>query len=195
MPLFYQILTKERRRRNVRAKARRGLRLESLETRRLLAVVAADGFETANFSGGTEQWAEGSWDASGDATVRSDTSPASGTYHVRLRRSTGDLRRVVDVSGLTDVRLQFSGKLKSFEGSDRADVRVSGDDTNWTTIRSFIHDDDDEQYHDYDLVVPDVGETLYIRFDAGMNGKSDYWFIDNVQVTGTQTGPPELSDQ
>ncbi len=26
-----------------------------------------------------------------------------------------------------------------------------------------------------------------------MNGKSDYWFIDNVQVTGTQTGPPELT--
>ncbi|TWU33853.1 LamG-like jellyroll fold domain-containing protein [Novipirellula artificiosorum] len=178
-------LKKDRRRQQLRSKARRGLRVETLEARRLLAVVAADGFETANFSGGSEQWAVGSWDSSGDATIRSDTSPASGSYHARLRRSSGDLQRTVDVTDLSDVRLQFSTKLISFEGSDRADVMVSGDGTNWTTIQSFFDGDDDGQYHDYDLAVPDVGNTLHIRFDAGMSGSGDYWYIDNVQVEGT----------
>ncbi|MCA9131061.1 MAG: hypothetical protein KDB22_28450, partial [Planctomycetales bacterium] len=183
----------QRRREILRAKARRRLRVETLEERRLLAVVAADGFESGNFAGGSEQWDTGSWVASGDATVRSDTSPASGSKHARLRRSTGDLQRTVDVTGLTDVRLQFSAKLISFEGSDRADVKVSGDGTNWTTLQSFVNGDDDGQYHDYDLAVPDQGNTLHVRFDAGMSGSGDYWFLDNVQVTGTQAGPPTVS--
>ena len=177
--------THQRRRENLRARRRSRLRVENLEARRLLAVVAADGFESGNFSGGSEQWDSGSWVASGDATVRSDTSPASGSQHARLRRSTGDLQRAVDVTDLTDVRLQFSTKLVSFEGSDRADVMVSGDGTNWTSLQSFLNDDDDSQYHTYDLAVPDVGDTLHIRFDAGMSGSGDYWYIDDVQVTGT----------
>ncbi len=161
----------------------------------VIAVAAADGFESGNFSGGSEQWDSGGWDATGDATVRSDNSPASGSQHVRLRRSTGDLQRTVDVTDLTDVRLQFSTKLVSFERSDRADVMVSGDGTNWTTLQSFFNGDDDGQYHAYDLAVPNVGNTLHLRFDAGMSGSGDYWYIDDVQVTGTlAANQPPVAD-
>ena len=137
----------------------------------------------------------GSWDVSGDAQVRSDTSPASGSEHARLRRSSGDLQRTVDVSGFADIRLQFAAKLFSFEGSDRADVKVSGDGSTWTTLQSFFNGDDNGQYSTYDLAVPDVGDTLHVRFDAGMSGGADYWFIDDVQVVGTQgpIGPPQIT--
>lgn len=169
----------------LRAKLRRRLEFQTLEQRRLLAVVAGDGFESADLNGGTEQWAAGTWNAGGDATIRSDTSPQSGSYHARLRRSSGDLQRIVDVTGLTDVRLQFASKQISFERADRADVKVSGDGTNWTTIQSFVNGDDDGVYHTYDLAVSDLGDTLYVRFDAGMSGSADYWFIDDVQITAT----------
>ena len=193
MPLSASTLKNQRRRNNLRAKARRRLRVETLEDRRLLAVLAADGFETGNFSGGSEQWATGSWDASGDATVRSDNSPATGSQHARLRRETGDLQRTVDVTGYADVRLQFAAKLISFEGSDRADVQVSGDGSTWTTIQSFSNGDDDGLYKSYDLAVPDVGNTLHVRFDANMSGGADYWYIDNVQVSGSPAGPPQIT--
>jgi hypothetical protein len=94
----------------------------------MLSAVAIDGFESGNFDGGTEQWAgDGGWSVSGDASVRTD-GPNSGNYHARLRRNTGDLQRTVDVSGLTDVELKFSARSQSFESSDQAHVRVSGDD-------------------------------------------------------------------
>ena len=193
MPLSTSRLANQRRRNNLRARARRRFLVESLEERRLLAVLAADGFETGNFGGGSEQWATGNWQVSGDATVRSDTSPANGSQHARLRRDTGDLQRTVDVTDFTDIRLQFAAKLISLEGSDRADVKVSGDGATWTTLQSFGANDDDGQYKTYDLALPDVGNTLHIRFDAGMSGTADYWFIDDVQVTGEPAGPPEIS--
>ncbi len=160
------------------------------------AVVAADLFESGTFAGGLGPWsADSGWTVSGDATIRTDTEPHSGTYHARLRRSTGDLQRTVDVASITDVRLQFDAKLISFEGSDRADVKVSGDGASWTTLHSFFNGDDDGQYKTYDLAVPDLGNTLHVRFDAGMSGSADYWFIDNVQVVGTPVpiGPPEIT--
>ena len=189
MPLPASRLAKQRRRNSQQARAKRRFLVESLEDRRLLAVLAADGFESGNFTGGSEQWASGSWDVSGDATVRSDTSPATGSEHARLRRSSGDLQRTVDVTDFGDIRLQFAAKLYSFEGSDRADVKVSGDGSTWTTIQSFFDGDDDGQYKTYDLAVPDVRNTLHVRFDANMSGGADYWFIDDVQVSGTLTVP------
>ena len=193
MSLFTSRLQNQRRRDNQRANARRRLRVETLEGRRLLAVLAADGFEAGDFTGGSEQWASGSWDVSGDAQIRSDTSPATGSKHARLRRGTGDLQRVVDVTDFGDIRLQFAAKLFSFEGSDRADVKVSGDGSTWTTIQSFSDGDDDGQYKTYDLAVPDVGNTLHVRFDANMSGGADYWFIDDVQVSGEPAGPPKIT--
>ena len=193
MPLPASRLAKQRRRNSQQARAKRRFLVESLEDRRLLAVLAADGFESGDFGGGGEQWASGSWDVSGDAQVRSDTSPASGSEHARLRRSSGDLQRTVDVTGYADIRLQFAAKLISLEGSDRADVKVSGDGATWTTLQSFFNGDDDGQYRTYDLAVPDVGDTLHVRFDANMSGGADYWFIDDVQVVGESSGPPEIT--
>ena len=157
---------------------------EALECRQLLSAVAIDGFESGDFDGGSEQWnADGGWVSSGDASVRTD-GPNTGSYHARLRRSSGDLQRIVDISNLTDVQLHFAARMRSFEGSDQAHVRVSGDGQNWITLQTFANGDDDNQYHDYALNVPDVGDTLYVRFDAAMSGSRDYWYLDDISVSG-----------
>ena len=169
--------------------------MEALESRLMLSAVAIDGFESGDFDGGSGQWAgDGGWIASGDASVGTD-GPHSGSYHARLRRSSGDLQRTVDVSGLTDVTLQFSARLNSFEGSDQAHVRVSADGVNWTTLQTFVDGQDDDLYHDYSLSVPDLGDTLYVRFDAAMDAPNDFWYLDDITVIGTSepAGPPQIT--
>ena len=147
------------------------------------SIVASDLFESNSFDSGLGQWAsDGGWTTSGDASIRSDANPHSGDYHARLRRSSGDLQRVVDVSGEWS---PTNGLLShSFEGSDQARVQVSGNGSSWTTLKTFVNGQDDNQYHFFELDVPDVGDTLHIRFDAAMSGSRDYWYIDNVEVLG-----------
>jgi hypothetical protein len=175
---------------NSRLRNRR-LQVEKLEDRTLLAVIASDGFETGNFSGGTG-WASGAWTVAGDATVLSSSSPHSGTYEARLRSSTGDLQRSVNIAGLTEVKLQFWSKVNSFEGSDQALVRVSPDGTNWTTLQTFTSAQSDNVYHFYNLSVSIPSNTLFVRFDAAMNATNDQWYIDDVQVTHTPPPVPGL---
>jgi hypothetical protein len=168
---------------------RRGLFLERLEERALLAVAASDGFESGNFSGGSG-WVTPSWIVAGDAVVQSSNGPAAGTYHARLRSSTGDLQRAVNVAGLTDVRLKFWSKVSSFEGSDQARVQVSSDGTNWTTLQQFTSAQSDNQYRFYDLAIASPGNTLYVRFDAAMSASNDQWYLDDVQIAHT---PPPVN--
>ena len=172
-----------------RRNSRRRLFLERLEDRTLLAVIAIDGFETADFNGGTG-WTGPSWTFAGDAVVQSASGPQAGTYHARLRSGTGDLQRAVDVTGLADLRLKFWSKVSSFEGSDQARVQVSPNGTTWTTLQTFTSAQSDNQYHFYDVSVASPGNTLYVRFDAAMSATNDQWYIDDVQIAHT---PPPVA--
>ena len=171
---------------------RRTLRVEPLEERTLLAAVllASDGFESGTFNGGSGQWETGpAWDSSGDSLITSN-APNSGSYEARLRRGSGDLIRQVDTTGVSDVRLQFAARLNSFENSDKAWVKISSDGTNWNTVLEFANGQDDNQYHTYDIDIPDVSDTLYVRFDAGMNKTNDQWYLDDIEVIATAMDPP-----
>lgn len=145
-------------------------------------VVASDGFESGNYSGGTG-WL-GSWTATGDVSILTTSGPHSGTRHVRLRQSTGDLKRSVNLSGRTGVHLKFWAKVSSFEGNDRADVKVSADGTNFTIVKTFLPADSDNIYKQYDIDLSGftLSSNFRIRFDAGMNSTSDQWYIDDVEV-------------
>lgn len=149
----------------------------------MLAVLAGDSFESGDFGGGAGF--SGNWTVAGDATVVSTNAPQAGTQHAQLRSSTADLQRAVDVSNLTDVRLQFWSKVHSFEGNDKALVSVSPNGSSWTTLLQLNKNQSDNTYRFHDLAVPTSGNTLYIRFDAAMNAADDFWFIDEVQVVGT----------
>ncbi len=151
-----------------RSPSQRRLLVEQLEDRKLLAVIAGDDFESAGFNGGSG-WVGAGWQVAGDATVLSSSGPHAGQYHARLRSSSGDLIRAVDVSGHTDVHLQFWSKVSSFEGPDKAYVQVSSDSTSWNTVQQFNKAQSDNQYHSYDIAIANPGDTLYVRFDAAMS--------------------------
>ncbi len=145
--------------------------------------IAYDGWESANYSGGTG-WT-GAWTASGDNSIRTD-GPASGVYHVRLRSSTGLLRRQVNLAGVTNAKLVFWARIRAFESGDTAAVRVSTDGVNFTTVRTFVNGEDDNVYRRHEIALGSVSGTFWVEFDANMNATSDYTYFDDIELRGVR---------
>jgi hypothetical protein len=156
--------------------------------RLLEAFVAYDGFESGNYSGGSG-WAA-AWSASGDVSILTSSQPHSGTRHVRLRRGTGLLSRSFDApQGATSLALGFWTKIHSFEGSDRAEVRVNGITG---AVASFTSSDSDNRYRyvEVDISAALPQGQLQVTFDAMMGDTGDNWYLDDIRITGTQGNVP-----
>ena len=128
-----------------------------------------------------------SWTTSGDARIRTNRDgPYSGSSHARLRRSSGYISRGVDLSNQSGVHVQFWAKVRSFENSDKAYVRVSADGITWTTVKTLTVTDSDNTYHfhDIDLSSFTMSSEFYVAFDAEMSGRGDWWYIDSVTFVG-----------
>ncbi|NOG53262.1 MAG: S8 family serine peptidase [Planctomycetes bacterium] len=148
--------------------------------------LAFDGFESRSFSGGTGNWV-GSWFGGGDVRLRwKRESPHTGDGHVRMRGNSGYMERVVDLAGATDARLTFWAKVRSWESSDRAYVWVSEDGVNYSLVYTFTNSVSDNQYHYYDLDLSGYNMTsdFSVVFEAGMNSKKDYWYLDDIDIIG-----------
>ena len=159
------------------------------------AKAGTDGFESGDFGGGYEQWSSGAWSVSGDVSV-TPTDPAvvttmhQGGFEAELLGNS-EMVRGVDVTGLSNVKLRLYSRRDAFESSDTASVQVSGDGANWTTLLQHVDGEDNNVAEFYELDVPNLGNTLYVRFDAEMDGLDDYWYVDSVKLVGTTpAGPP-----
>jgi 3-phytase len=152
------------------------------------APLATDGFESGNYTGGTG-W-NGGWTRSGETTIRTNTDgPQEGARHVRLRSSSGFMRRSLNLTGATSVRLTFWAKVQSFESSDRARVRVStSNGSNPVTVLTLTPTQSNNTYRFYDISLGSFAmtSTFTIIFDAEMSSTNDSWFIDNIRITGVR---------
>lgn len=145
--------------------------------------VAFDGFESANFSGGTG-WS-GAWTVAGDVTIRTD-GPRSGTRHVRQRASTAVMRRSVDLTGVTGARLVFWARLNSFESGDTARVRVSSNGGgSYSTLKTFVNGEDDNIYRRWEFSIPSSANVV-VEFDGIMSSSADYFYVDDIEVRGVR---------
>ncbi len=154
-------------------------------------VIASEDFESGGWNGGTG-WADG-WYGSGDANLRSDRSPHSGSWHIRLRK-TGFLERKVDLSGETNVKLKVWCKIRSFEAGDQADIVVTPDGgANYYVIHTFTAADSDNSYHPYELDLSGFAMTadFWIGFEARA-GKGDELYVDDIEVVSE--GPPAVDE-
>ncbi|MCZ6789997.1 MAG: hypothetical protein O7D33_08720 [Chloroflexi bacterium] len=152
----------------------------SISVARDKATLASDDFESGGWSGGNG-WI-GSWSASGEASVLKAGNPHEGSYHLRLRSSTGYVKRAVDLSGQSGLRLQFWAKVESFEPGDQAELLFSPDGAAWTTAKSWTSVDSDNTYRfvDVDLSPYAVSAQFWIAFDAKMSANDDHVFIDDL---------------
>jgi hypothetical protein len=147
-----------------------------------VTTLASDDFESGDWEGGSG-WLD-EWYHSGDAEVTDDGDAHDGEYHLRLRRANGYVDRAVDLSGQTNVRLQFWAKVDSFEGGDFAEALVSPDDVNWTVVKTWTAADSDDDYHyvDIDLSSFTMSSEFWIAFDAEMNRRNDRLYIDDLRI-------------
>jgi len=146
------------------------------------SLLADENFESGTTSGG-KGWLT-DWQLNGDAAITTAGTPHSGSYHLRLRRSTGYAERSLSLKNATYAKLYFWRKLNSFEANDKAFVKISCNKTNWKTIFSYADGDDDNIYHleEYDLNAYLGCENFYIAFDAAMSNAGDYFYIDDLNI-------------
>ncbi|HBE71629.1 MAG TPA: hypothetical protein DDW52_26090, partial [Planctomycetaceae bacterium] len=153
---------------------------------------ARDSFDNGTPNGGSGPWT-GPWGLGSNTGFTSSSSPNDGSTHAIIQRR-GSLTRQVDTTGITDLNLSFASKLRSFENSDRAYVRVSPDGSNWTTLKTFVNGEDDNTYRDYSFDIPFESNTLWIRFEGDMSSsRYDYWYVDSVAVTGSIASQPPVA--
>jgi hypothetical protein len=143
--------------------------------------IALEDFESGGSTGGIG-WLAG-WTLSGDAGVVGGGDPYQGDYHLRLRRDTGYAERGVDLSGLSNLRLQFWAKVDSFETGETAVLKV-GPVGNLTTVKTWTNADSDNTYHfyDIDLTPYTMASDFRIVFEANMAQKSDRFYVDDIQI-------------
>ncbi len=145
-------------------------------------IIAFHTFPDTSWSSGTG-WLN-AWTHSGDSSIRSGGTPYSSPNHLRLRRSTGYAERAVDLSAYTNPRLEFWAKVNSFESGDTTRVSISSNGFIWTIIKIFTSADSDNTYHFYsfDLNAYPLSNNFRIAFDAGMSGRRDYFYVDDINI-------------
>jgi hypothetical protein len=150
------------------------------------SIIASDDFESGGWNGGTG-WLWGWWHE-GDSSVTTFGTPHGGSYHLRLSRSTGYADRALDLSGQSNVHLQFWAKADSFEFGDFAECYIY-DGIVWDTVETWVDGEDDNIYHFYDIDLSgyNMYNQFYICFDAEM-GFGDFLYIDDLEVVTAGAG-------
>ncbi len=146
---------------------------------------AKDNFESTGWTGGSG-WLNG-WYSEGYADIIDTAAPYQGNYHLRLRGSTGYVKRALDLSSAVSAHLHFWYKANAFEATDTVSLLVSNNNINWTTVQTWVNGDDDNAYHfrDVDLSPYGLSSQFWIAFDANMDQTTDYFYVDYLDVTYT----------
>jgi Tfp pilus assembly protein FimT len=152
-------------------------------------VIAWDDFESGTWAGGggwlAADWA---WHHQGRANLIWWDGAYEGDWHLRLQgdgnpNMQGRVWRALDLSGQSNVHLQFWAKASLFESSDTAICRID-DGTGWQTVWTWADGDDDGVYHFYDIDLSPytMSSNFLIGFRAYMNAQDDYFYVDDLVI-------------
>ncbi len=158
-------------------------------------MIAWDDFENGGFTGGGGWLTD--WTYSGYADVTTLGTPYEGTYHLRLRSSTGVVSRPVDLSRQVNAHLRFWAKVNSFEPANTVICQVSKNAADWTTVYTWTQSDSDNTYHYYDINLTPYGLTgpFYISFKANMNSTSDMFYVDDLDIIWPATDVKLMAEE
>ena len=145
--------------------------------------LAWDDFESGDLTGGSG-WL-GDWSIAGSADVTSEDGPFEGTNHLRLQTSvaTTTADRSLDLSGQSNVRVQFQAKADAFDPGDVARLLVD-DGGGFAVVKVWVDGDDDNIYraYDFDLSSFTMASEVFIAFDSGISAASGKFFVDDLEV-------------
>jgi hypothetical protein len=149
------------------------------------SIVADHDFNDNDWNGGTG-WLSG-WSHQGSTSITTSQNPYEGTRHLQMRGSNAYVERSVDLTGMSNVHLQFYAKVRSFEFGDTMNCLVSSDYADWTVVKTWDSSDSDDTYHpvDIDLSSFEMSSEFWIAFDSGVNRNNDYFYVDYLSIGGT----------
>ncbi len=98
--------------------------------------------------------------------------------------SNGSVKRAVNMTGVTNARLKFSWKAKTFEDGDVGYVKVY--DGSWHTVLTVNNDMDDNTFHSANINLSgyNMDSNFNIRIHINANGKKDFFYVDDIEITG-----------
>ena len=152
-------------------------------------VVAWDDFEMDSRSGGAGWLSE--WDG---GSVTHYDAPHQGIYHLRFATYGGksSIKRSVDLSGESDLSLQFWLKADGLGGDRYVECRVSPDGETWYPVKAWT-DSQPYRFQEVDLSPYPMTSEFFIQFildGAGAYVNSHVWIDDIRVVHGTSAPPP-----
>ena len=154
--------------------------------------LAWDNFESGNFSGGSG-WLD-DWVAAGDAILDTGSSPLEGIFHIRLKGSTTTatttVERSLDLTGRSNVRIQFSAKAIGFNPGDTVRLLVDPTGAGFTAVKTWVDGDDDNVYRseDIDLSSYQMTSEFFIAFEAfeaSMASPDGRLSVDDLKIVST----------
>ncbi len=176
--------------------------MPSVSVTRDKVIIASEDFESGGWSGGSG-WLD-AWYHTGDSSIRTSGGPYQGSYHLRLRTSSGYVKRAVDLSDQPSAKLQFWAKVTGFENGDDAYCKISPDGSQWTTVVSWTKtggqnqatigdstidiDNDTYYFYDVDLSSYTMSTDFWIAFEAGMNQNNDHLYVDSLELVRVLPG-------
>jgi hypothetical protein len=142
--------------------------------------IAADNFETENFNGGhgfSSNWQK----EYGDSWVQWGSNSFSGGCALLIKKSTS-IKRRLNLSAYSAMKISFYAKLKSFESNDKAYFEISDNGgASWTTVKTWQAGDiTTHTYNEYDLSSYNLNSNFYIRFRTNANQNNDQLYIDEI---------------
>ena len=157
-------------------------------------IYGTDGFESGDASHG-DGWGGGSsWSLTGNASVVSAAADPviTGSYDLQLTSNDGVASRTVQISSVPMASLSFDWKARSFESGETAVLEIYNG-SSWVNAMTVTdtqayntpdHPENAPVHHaSIDLSGYSQTSSLQFRFRSLMSDTSDYFFVDNVQVT------------
>ena len=163
----------------------RRLRMESLEERRLLAVLLADSFEQGEWNGNWVEDSQNDW-------ARTTQRAADGSYAAEVDGSatnaTLSMANPLDLTGYGSAELTFSWYIESSFDSGEYIALDLYDGSSWNEVASLQGNVDQENVWHNETITIDgnylVADFL-ARFRAKVSSSREDGFVDNVKIEGT----------
>ncbi|MCK4614481.1 MAG: DUF2341 domain-containing protein, partial [Thermoplasmata archaeon] len=149
-------------------------------------------FESGGWSGGTG-WSDDWYHVVGETDTEVtgddpgdpwDLPPHGGDYHLETSDGSTWVKREFSLASATDATLTLWWMASDFEGPEHAYIKVSSDNSIWTTILTASYGDDDQVYHylSYDLSSFVGDSSVWLGIQADMDTGSDRFFIDDIEI-------------
>jgi len=140
----------------------------------------SDGFESGNFT-------VGGW-TTRDSNARVITAAAyTGTYGARLRQTTW-IQKIKSTEGYSTIHVKYRRQTSGLDSGENLYVEWSIDGSTWNNLETVRTASYSNGLQDKVCSTgADNNANFRIRFRTNANSTTEYAYIDDVQITGTQT--------